>query len=343
LPQLNLPRPIVQYEGTGTTDRRFMGSDERGSIISLTDGSGTVLTINRYDEYGKPQSTNAGRFQYTGQMWIPEVGLYYYKARFYAAHLGIFLQTDPIGGINLYAYVGNNPINATDPSGMKMSPDMNPAFEVIERELMPPVHGGAHSYDFAGQSGSSVIGGYEAIAAEVNARIDLRNARADAARAGFNLMNDLLNPCVLCLTSDDAEVSDITFNTIRGNETASEWEGYFRVANAGYSGQIVQFLDLIGVYKNGTVVQTRYSEGFQVKWGRMQGTDVFLVQRNDISTVFVKADAYYFDGLRNLPSIFQLGGSTNTGSALSTTLNPWRFLPPPTTGPYTRYWMFGAH
>src|SRR5689334_13468669 len=61
--------PIVWYEGSGTTDRRFMSSDERGSIVSLTDSSGALIAINRYDEYGIPQSTNLGRFQYTGQAW----------------------------------------------------------------------------------------------------------------------------------------------------------------------------------------------------------------------------------------------------------------------------------
>ena len=62
-----IDQPLVWYEGSGTTSRRFLSSDERGSIVSLTDSSGALLGINSYDEYGIPGLSNAGRFQYTGQ------------------------------------------------------------------------------------------------------------------------------------------------------------------------------------------------------------------------------------------------------------------------------------
>jgi RHS repeat-associated protein len=81
----------------GTTDRRWLHSDERGSVIAVTNSAGTSIALNKYDEYGIPLSTNLGRFQYTGQTWLPELGMYYYKARVHSPTLGQFMQTDPIG------------------------------------------------------------------------------------------------------------------------------------------------------------------------------------------------------------------------------------------------------
>jgi RHS repeat-associated protein len=114
--------PLVWYEGSGTTDRRFLHSDERGSVVAVTNSSGTTIATNVYDEYGIPSSGNLGRFQYTGQTWLPELGMYYFKARVYSPTLGRFLQPDPIGygdGMNMYAYVGGDPVNFTDPTGLE--------------------------------------------------------------------------------------------------------------------------------------------------------------------------------------------------------------------------------
>jgi RHS repeat-associated protein len=113
--------PLVEYTSASTSSRTWLMADERGSIVAITNGSGNATQVNTYDEYGDPGSSNAGRFGYTGQMWLPETGLYHYKARAYNPELGRFMQTDPIGvngGMNIYAYVGGDPVNFTDPLGL---------------------------------------------------------------------------------------------------------------------------------------------------------------------------------------------------------------------------------
>jgi RHS repeat-associated protein len=110
---------------------RYLHQDGLGNVVALTDGSGTVLERVRYDAYGQPEhltaagavsgaSPTGNRFLFTGREWFPELGLQDNRHRYYQPSVGRWLSRDPIGengGLNLYGYVRNDPINHFDPNG----------------------------------------------------------------------------------------------------------------------------------------------------------------------------------------------------------------------------------
>ncbi len=110
----------------GSFDARYTyHTDHLGSVRFITDAVGTVINAYDYDSYGNALSVTQGfdqPFRYTGREWDEAAQLYHYRARSYDPSTGRFLQEDPIwfgaGDLNIYRYVGSNPVGYTDPSGL---------------------------------------------------------------------------------------------------------------------------------------------------------------------------------------------------------------------------------
>ncbi len=108
-----------------------MGARERlGSTSITTDSNGAFGSEIRYYPWGGRRYANGSiptTFQYTGQRLDSGIGLYFYGARYYDPAAGRFIQPDTmvpqqqgVQAWDRYAYVGNNPLRYTDPSGHKM-------------------------------------------------------------------------------------------------------------------------------------------------------------------------------------------------------------------------------
>jgi len=112
------------------TGLQYFLTDHLGSVVAVTDASGTLIAQQRYLPFGG-ERTNVGSisqtdYGYTGQRDLdPGMGgLMDYKARFYSPYLNHMTQPDSIvpnpynsQDWNRYSYARNNPIRYTDPSG----------------------------------------------------------------------------------------------------------------------------------------------------------------------------------------------------------------------------------
>ena len=101
----------------------------QGDVVQLVNSSGTAVAFYEYDPYGNIVSqsgalADTNPLRYRGYYYDMEAGFYYLQSRYYDPEIGRFINADSyastgqgILGYNMFAYCGNNPVNASDPTG----------------------------------------------------------------------------------------------------------------------------------------------------------------------------------------------------------------------------------
>jgi RHS repeat-associated protein len=100
----------------------FFQHDQVNSVVAVSKPNGGTQQKANYKAFGEDKAgtgTAVSRLKYTGRE-DDGSGLYQYRARYYDPRVGRFISEDPKkfeAGVNFYAYVDNNPVNANDPTG----------------------------------------------------------------------------------------------------------------------------------------------------------------------------------------------------------------------------------
>ena len=127
-----IDNPIALISGNGT--KTYIHKDALGSVVALSNNAGVVTDKFSYSPFGKSADESGSPYKFAARRIDSETGLYYNRNRYYNPSTGRFISPDPIGygdGMNMYAYVGNDPMNATDPMGLFANDDDDVMEEII--------------------------------------------------------------------------------------------------------------------------------------------------------------------------------------------------------------------
>jgi len=118
-PGVDNPHSVKEVSGT----YYYLSGIGTPGIVAVIDSTGKIKNRYRYNPWGGLEDsleTATNVLKFAGREYDPETHLYYNRARYYDPQLARFISEDPIGqsaGSNQYAYAGNDPVGATDPSG----------------------------------------------------------------------------------------------------------------------------------------------------------------------------------------------------------------------------------
>ena len=119
---------LISQTQPGNSQTNFYGSDTHGSVRLLTNSAGTVSDTYDYEAFGNLVSASGNTpndYLYSGERFDSDVGAYHLRERYYSPQRGRFLTSDPFAGftelprtLHKYLYVGADPVNYIDPSGL---------------------------------------------------------------------------------------------------------------------------------------------------------------------------------------------------------------------------------
>ncbi|MDB6065219.1 MAG: repeat protein, partial [Pedosphaera sp.] len=131
---------LARTDGNGSV---FYHSDGGDNVTALMDGNQNIVARYLYDPFGKPlgrwgQMADINHYRFSGQEVHPNSGLYYYGFRFYEPNFQRWLNHDPLGeagGINLYGFVSNDPLNRIDLYGLAGFGELRVAEAAYDRNV----------------------------------------------------------------------------------------------------------------------------------------------------------------------------------------------------------------
>ncbi len=236
----------------------------------------SLVNQYRYKPFGQADAASEGvanPLRYAGRELDTETGLYYMRARYYDPGTSRFVSEDPIGldgGINVYAYAGNNPVTYRDPFGLEgeqeepdcTDPDSPGGKEIVEGEVckvkgvtaevskggwvfVPPYFGPAAAVELwtSGGAGPRVRRGINSGLVSVSRAV--HGCAAEVGLAGLSVLGDLtfLTGAGLALKAAvGARAAATTFQWMARDavfrEVASTTAVYAHSAQAGYYSRI---------------------------------------------------------------------------------------------------------
>jgi|GEM_PF-2353245 len=270
----SIDQPLALKRGG---DTYFYHLDERNSVVALSESTGKLIEQYTYDPFGHSTDFEISAIDnplgYTARRLDKDsgIGLYYYRARYYSPEWGSFIEADPIGysdGLNMYGYVGHDPINFNDPNGLAGEFLMNSSSNLYNignafTEASTLELGLGLGLDFKGKVGNSTVnaGGRFTVGTRLTG-IDSKQGHILNFEAGYELTSGKMTSTFKAtygktwrpdkgtvITSPFDIKNKHTLNNFSANDKTFEISGTYHIIRGGFTFDPNRFYETLKPFK----------------------------------------------------------------------------------------------